>query len=84
MGIRKILARDIRMKKNPQIKEDTFWIFTDFHVVMWGPKSNFHPRTEISSVASLTPKSSICCYVFKYFVLTVFFKKKRLLWQKIY
>ena len=35
MGTRKILARDIRMKKNPQIKEDTFWIFTDFLVVMW-------------------------------------------------
>ena len=26
MAIRKILARDIRMKKNPQTKEDTFWI----------------------------------------------------------
>ena len=31
MGIRKILARDIRMKKNPQTKESTFWIFKDFH-----------------------------------------------------
>ena len=31
MGIRKILAHDIRMKKNPQTKKDTFWIFTDFH-----------------------------------------------------
>ena len=30
MGIRKILAHDIMMKKNPQIKENTFWIFTDF------------------------------------------------------
>ena len=26
MAIRKILAHDIRMKKNPQTKEDTFWI----------------------------------------------------------
>ena len=26
MAIRKILTRDIRMKKNPQTKEDTFWI----------------------------------------------------------
>ena len=34
MGIRKILAHDIRMKKNPQTKEDTFWIFTDVHGVM--------------------------------------------------
>ena len=34
MGIRKILAHDIRMKKNPQTKEDTFWI-EDFYGVMW-------------------------------------------------
>ena len=34
MAIRKILAHDIRMKKNPQTKEDTFWIFTDVHGVM--------------------------------------------------
>ena len=34
MGRRKILAHDIRMKKNPQTKEDTFWIFTDVHGVM--------------------------------------------------
>ena len=31
----KILPHDIRMQKNPQTKEDTFWIFTDFHGVMW-------------------------------------------------
>ena len=34
MGIRKISARDIRMKKNPQTKESTFWIFKEFHGVM--------------------------------------------------
>ena len=34
MGMRKILAHDIRMKKNPQTKVDTFWIFTDFQGVM--------------------------------------------------
>ena len=33
MAIRKILAHDIRMKKNPQTKEDTFWI-VDFYGVM--------------------------------------------------
>ena len=33
MGMRKI-AHDIRMKKNPQTEEDTFWIFTYFHGVM--------------------------------------------------
>ena len=25
----------IRMQKNPQTREDIFWIFTDFHGVMW-------------------------------------------------
>ena len=34
MRIRKILAHEIRVKKNPQTKEDTFWIFKDFHGVM--------------------------------------------------
>ena len=29
MAIRKILAYDIRMKKNPQTKDETFWINTD-------------------------------------------------------
>ena len=33
MGMRKILAHDISMKKNLKSKEDTFWIFTDFHGV---------------------------------------------------
>ena len=47
MGMRKILAHDIRTKKNPQTKGCTFWIFTDFQHV---------PRTDISSMASLTPK----------------------------
>ena len=34
IGMRKILAHDMRMKKNPRTKKDTFWIFTDFHGVM--------------------------------------------------
>ena len=34
MGMRKILAHDTWMKKNPQTKEDTFWIFTDIQGVM--------------------------------------------------
>ena len=51
--IRKILAHDIRVKKNPQTKEDTLWIFKDFHDVMrvhsvtWPPHENF-----ISGVAN--------------------------------
>ena len=34
MGMRNILAHNIRMKKYPQTKEETFWIFTDFRGVM--------------------------------------------------
>ena len=33
MAIRKILAHNIRMKKNPQTKENTFWI-ADLYGVM--------------------------------------------------
>ena len=36
MAIRKILAHAIRIKKNPQTKEDTFWI-VDF-MELCGPK----------------------------------------------
>ena len=72
MGMRKILAHNIRMKKNPQTKEDTFWILTDFHGIMRVQSSTC---MEISSMASLTPKSPLCRYFYKYFVLTVFFFK---------
>ena len=34
VGMSNILAHNIRMKKNPQTKEDTFWIFTEVHGVM--------------------------------------------------
>ena len=34
MGMRKILAHDIRMPKNLQTKEDSFSILADFHGVM--------------------------------------------------
>ena len=34
MRIRKILAHDIDMRKNPQNKEDNIWIFKYFHGVM--------------------------------------------------
>ena len=54
------------MKKNPQTKEDTFWT-ADFYGVM---PAQTPTCMEISSMASLTPKLSIYCYVFKYFVFT--------------
>ena len=47
-------------EKYPQAKVDIFCIFTDFHA---SPKSNFHLCTETSSMASLTPKSSIWIYL---------------------
>ena len=53
MGMRKILALVIRMKMNPQTKSHA------------SSKSNLHSRTEISSMESLTWKSSLCCYFLK-------------------
>ena len=66
MAIRKILAHDIRMKKNPQTKDNTFWS-ADFCGVM---RAQSLTCTDIPSITSLTTKLSICCYVFKYFVFT--------------
>ena len=40
-----------------------------------GPKSNLHPRMEISSIGSLTLKSPLSCYCFKYYWLIL--KKKK-------
>ena len=40
IGIRKILAHYIRMKKNPQSKEGTFCIFKGFHGVYAATFSN--------------------------------------------
>ena len=62
LGMRKISAHGIRMQENPQTRAD---IFLNFHRFSWsylGPKSNLHPHTEISSMALLTPKSSIVTF----------------------
>ena len=48
LGMVKILAHGIKMQK-------ISWIYA-------GPKSNLHPRTEISSMASVTSKLSIFIY----------------------
>ena len=64
LGMSKVLPHGVRMQKTPKTRTKVFWIFTDFHGFSWsyvGPKSNLHPRTEISSFASLTPKSSDWC-----------------------
>ena len=73
------------MKKNPQSKEETFWIFRDFHEVMRGPKSNSHPRMEISSIGVTNPKIVYMLLLFQITCINWFFLKKgRSLWQKIY
>ena len=46
------------MQKNQDTKVDIFWIFTEIHSYK-RTKSNWHPRTEISAMASLNPKSYI-------------------------
>ena len=71
-GMRKILAHDVRMKKNPQTKEDTLWIFTDFHGVMRVQSQTCTPSRKFHQLVSPTPKSSMCCYFLKYFVLIDF------------
>ena len=47
------------MQKNPQAREEILLDFDGFSWSFVSPKSNLHPRTEISSMASLTAKSSI-------------------------
>ena len=80
--MRKILAHDMRMKKNPQTKEDTLWIFPYFHGVMRVQSQTCTPSRKFHQLVSPTPKSSICCYFLKYFVLIdfcfCFFCKKTL------
>ena len=51
MRIRKILAHDTDMRKNPQNKEDNLWIFKYFHGVM-RVQSPTSARKFISGVAN--------------------------------
>ena len=44
LGMRRILARGTRTQKNPQIREDIFWIFTDFHRVACVQSPTYTPR----------------------------------------
>ena len=54
------------MKKNPQTKEGTFWVFTDFHGVMRVQIPTCTPARKFHQLASLTPKLPIFCYFFKH------------------
>ena len=82
IGMRKILADDMTMKKNPETKEETFCFFTDFHGVTRVTKSNLHSRTEISSPGVTNP--DFVCYFFKYLVLIDFFIKKAQFDRKLF
>ena len=44
LGMRRILAHGTRIQKNPQTREDIFWIFTDFHGVMWVQSPTYTSR----------------------------------------
>ena len=76
MGMRKVLA-DTGMKKNPQTKEDTSWIFTDFQGVMrlqsptCTPHGNF-----INGVGN--PKIVYMLLLFQIICIDWFFLKKTL------
>ena len=83
MGIRKILAYDIRMKKNPQTKEDTFWIFTDFHEVSGSKVQLALPHGSFTSGVT-NPEIVYMLLRFQILCIDCFFLFKYLLWQKIY
>ena len=44
LGMRRILAHDTRIEKNPQTRKDISWIFTDFHGVMLVQSPTYTPR----------------------------------------
>ena len=59
LGMRKIWAHGTRMQKNPQTREDIFWLLTDFHGVILVQSPTCAPARIFHQLASLTPKSSI-------------------------
>ena len=77
--MRKILAHNMRTKKNPQIQQDTLWIFSGFQGVARVQSPTCTPARKFHRLASLTPKQSICSYFFEYFVLIDFFLLKKTL-----
>ena len=74
IGMRKILAYDMRMKKNPQTKEGTFWIFME----LCRSKVQLVPRTVIPSIeiVYMLLLFQIICIDWFFF----FLRKKHLLW----
>ena len=60
LGMRKILAHGIRMQKNPQTRENIFWVFMDFHEV-YGSKVQLAPPhgNFINSVANPETVNSV-------------------------
>ena len=62
MAIRKILAHDIRMKKNPQIKDNTSWI-ADFYGVMRAQSPTCTPHGNfINDVANPENVYMLLCF----------------------
>ena len=41
---RLLLAHGTRIQKNPQTRQNIFWIFTDFHGAMWVQSPTYTPR----------------------------------------
>ena len=84
--MRKILAHDMKMKKNPQIKEN-YGTLSGFLQTFMGlcqskvKLASTLPPRKFHQLASLTPKSSICCYFFQIFCID-WFKKKNAYFDK--
>ena len=53
IGMRKMLTHDMRMKKNPQTKGDTFWIITNFHRVVRVQSQTCTPAQKFHQLALL-------------------------------
>ena len=58
MGMRKILAHNFRMKKNHKLRRTLSGSLLIF-MELYGFRVQLAPRMEISSIASLTPKSPL-------------------------
>ena len=74
IGMRKILAHDMRMEKNPQTKEDTSWVFTDFHGVMRAQSQTCTPARKFHHLIGVTnPEIVYILLLFQIFRIDCFF-----------
>ena len=70
IGVRKILAHDMGMEKNPQTKEDTSWDFTDFHGVVRVQSQTCTPARKFHRLIGVTnPEIAYMLLLFQIFCI---------------